>query len=145
MTEEQKKMATLAGGVEVEVEYRAPHPSPLPPGGEGVRKESVLVRELAVKEYPKLLPALNDEERQVEIFCDKPEGWAATLKAASHEAVMQAGEALNLAPFFGWYERRIKMQRKLQPEEMDRLLAEARKVFQEALRNGSLKLPSNAA
>lgn len=133
MTEEQKANATLAGGTEVEVRYRAGEP------------EKVLVRELPVKDYPRLLAALVSEERQAEIYCGKPEGWADTLTAASHHDVMQAGEALNKGPFFGWFDRRTEKTRRMQPKEMDRLVATAQKEIEEALRNGSLKLPSNAA
>jgi hypothetical protein len=107
MNEAQKENATLAGGVEMEVMLR------------NGAKETVVVRELPVREFPKLGEAITDEEKQVEIYCDKPAGWAATLRAKSHHAIMQTGDELNKEAFFGWYVRKVdlaKQERKVMPE-----------------------------
>jgi hypothetical protein len=137
MTEEQIKTAMLAGGVEIEASFVK--------NAEGTETEKVFVRELAVEEYPKLLAALNDERRQVEIFCDKPEGWAKRLRPRSHNEIMQAGEALNKDPFFDWFARRMERARKMTPREIEAFEKKATEMVAEALRNGSLKLPSVAA
>lgn len=142
MTEEQINNAVLAGGVEVEVQYRA---------GERRAEDSValpgkvFVRELAVKEYPNLLAALDDEERQVEIFTGQPAGWGKMLRPASLNEIMQAGEALNKEPFFGWHARRVDRLRVLKPAELKAIEKKALAMMEEAWRNGSPKLPTPAA
>jgi hypothetical protein len=99
-TESNSNAAALAGGVEgVEVEVTL----------KSAAKETVLVRELPFSAYPKLGDAIMDEERQVEIYCDKPAGWAAQLKPKSHNAVMTAGDELNKDAFFGWLSRKVNL------------------------------------
>lgn len=128
MTEAEKANAALSGGVEIEVLLK-----------DGTR-EKVLVREIAIEEYPALLKALNDEQRQVEIFCGRPEGWAARLRPRSHHLAMVTGEELNKEPFFGWCARRIETQRILAPGKVEAIVEEAfKKAMSEASRTGSRK------
>lgn len=129
MSEENKNpnpSATLAGGVDLAVTLKSG------------ATETVKVIEIAVEDYPALFAAINDEQRQVEIFCAKPAGWAKTLTPKSHNAVMERGEELNKEPFFGWCARRIDKGMRLAPAAARDLVNTA---MREALQNGSLKSP----
>ena len=88
--------------------------------------ETVRVRQLAVRQLPQMLGALEDEARLVELYCDKPPGWADTLARASHEALIAAGERINGDIFARWVERRRKNQERLprqNPEEQAAVLS----------------------
>jgi hypothetical protein len=78
-----------------------------------------------------------------EIYCDRPAGWAATLTGQSLNAVMEAGEALNKDPFFGWFLRKQDQVRRLAPGKIEELVKTA---LAEAARspNGSPESPSRA-
>ena len=58
--------------------------------------ETVRVRELPIRDMPTYLMVSNDEAQSVELFCDRPKGWASRLTRASHEALVTEGERLNL-------------------------------------------------
>jgi hypothetical protein len=134
--------AVLMGGIEVAVVYRS-----VERGSAAGLVERVLVRELAVKEYPRMLAALNDETVQVEVFCGRPRGWGETLTAKSHDEVMRAGEALNKEPFFGWCARRTESIRRMAPGKMEEMIASALKKAKEGAEvspNGSPRSPLNA-
>ena len=68
--------ATLFGGTDLKATLRS---------GE---KETVKVRELPIKDIQRYMSVFEDEARTVELFCDKPEGWADTLSRGSFEAVI---------------------------------------------------------
>lgn len=130
MSDENKNPnATLAGGIETVVILR-----------DG-STEKVLVRELAVEDYPKLFVNLGSELRQVEIYCDKPEGWGKTLKPISHNEVMKVAEQINKESFFGWSLRQLEKGAKLMPGAMDGAI---RTAIASHLPNGSPTSPSAA-
>ncbi len=56
-----------------------------------------------------------DENRLVELFCDKPEGWSDTLTVESFEKVVTEGEKLNADFFSRWVQRRLTRQEKVMP------------------------------
>jgi hypothetical protein len=68
---------TIFGGVELEVHLVA--------GG----TEKVFVRQIPVRLMPQMLAALDDENRLVELFCDRPEGWSDN----DHGGVVRKGGA----------------------------------------------------
>ena len=91
------------GGQELEVALTA--------GG----TEKVFLRQLPVRLMPQMLAALEDENRLVELFCDKPEGWSDALTVESFEKVVTEGETLNADFFSRWVQRRLSRQEKVMP------------------------------
>ena len=74
--------------------------------------EEVFLRQLPVRLYPKLRDLASDESAQLELYCDRPSGWADTLTPESHEALLAAAEDLNSDFFQRWVERqRTKQER----------------------------------
>jgi hypothetical protein len=100
MSDEQKvreELVTIAGGVELEVTYQN--------NGE---KETVKVRQIPVSKIQNFIMALANEAEAIELYCDKPKGWADTLSIESASAIADKGQELNL-PFFGaWFRRQAK-------------------------------------
>jgi hypothetical protein len=99
---EPNKTVALFGGEPIEVTLR-----------DGVIEKDVFVRTLRVVDFPRVFSALDDEEKLAEIFCGKPEGWAATLSPASHEAIIEKGNELNSDFFCRWAQRRVAQRAKL--------------------------------
>lgn len=77
--------------------------------------DTVFVRQLAIEDYPKLLQAQDDECKMIELYCDRPIGWAKTLSPDSHEKLVEEGERLNSDFFLRWVQRRISRQERLLP------------------------------
>lgn len=96
-------MTTLMGGTEMTVEKL-----------DGTT-ETVKVRQLPVRLLQSYLLKLDDEAAAIELFCDKPEGWADTLTIASCAAIVTKGEELNSESFFAWLQRRVARQERLVP------------------------------
>jgi hypothetical protein len=99
---------TLLGGIEVVVSLRGKDrkaPS---------TTETVFLRQLSVEEYPKLLAVQGEEPRIIELYCDKPEGWANGLTPASYKELVTQGDRIN-DDFFQYVERRLARQEKLMP------------------------------
>jgi hypothetical protein len=97
------KTETLFGGLEIEVT--------LVSGG----TEKAFIRQIPIRQMPQMLAALEDENRLVELFCDKPEGWSDTLTVESFEKVVTEGEKLNADFFSRWVQRRLTRQEKVMP------------------------------
>ena len=110
---------TLFGGAELEVVY-----------ADG-QTEKVFIRQIPVRLMPQMLAALEDENRLVELFCDRPEGWSDSLKPESFEKVVLQGEALNADFFSRWVQRRLTRQEKVMPGITERIA-----------RNAGLPLPT---
>jgi hypothetical protein len=89
------ELITIAGGVELEVTHL-----------DGTN-ETVKVRQIPISKVQQLLFALGvaNEADCLELYCDKPKGWADTLIGASVNAVADKGQEINL-PFFGAWSRR---------------------------------------
>jgi hypothetical protein len=98
---EPNKTVALFGGEPIDVTLR-----------DGTT-EQVFVHTLRVVEFPRVFNALDDEEKLAEIFCAKPDGWAATLSPKSHEAVIEKGNELNSDFFCRWAQRRVVQRAKL--------------------------------
>ena len=107
------KTETLFGGAELEVALTA--------GG----KEKAFIRQLPVRLMPQMLASLEDENRLVELFCDKPEGWSDTLDPESFEKVVTEGERLNADFFSRWVQRRLTRQERVMPGITEKLARSA--------------------
>lgn len=84
--------------------------------------ETVFVRVLPVRDFPRLLGSLEDEPAMAEVFCDQPSGWAGQLNLESLEAVVLKGEKLNEDFFSRWAQRRLARQERIMPGITDRLV-----------------------
>ena len=112
---------TLLGGVEIEVNLVA--------GG----TEKVFVRQIPVRLMRQMLAYLEDENRLIELFCDRPKGWSDSITVESFEKVVQEGERLNTDFFVRWFQRRLTRQEKVMPGITEKLA-----------RNAGLNLPTGS-
>jgi len=96
-------MKTILGGHEIEVTF-----------ADG-SKETVKVRQLPVKLMSKYAIAIGDDSAAIELYCDKPPGWADTLSGDSYNAVADMGLDLNSDFFRAWFQRRMKIAESLKP------------------------------
>ena len=120
MNDQEKAAAMVAGGQQIEVDYK------------NGKRETVLVRELPIKEFPKMLHLLDDEAALIELYCERPAGWSEQLTRASHAAIVEAGAELNEADFFAWSARRTARVQRLNPEKYA-------EVFQTAIKEAQSK------
>ena len=74
---------------------------------------SVFVRMLPVKSYPDYIRVMEDEERAVDLFADKP-GLSDTLPPSSIGMIMEEGERVN-SDFFPWFVRRLRRMERVDP------------------------------
>lgn len=83
--------------------------------------ERVYVRQLPVKDYPRLqqLIAQGDECRLVEFYCGKPDGWAETLRPDTHTQIIEAAEELNRDFFSRWEARQRARQQAMQQQALE--------------------------
>lgn len=105
--EEEKKdteLVTIAGGVELVVTYQNNGAS-----------ETVKVRQLPVSKIQQFILTMADEAQSIELYCDKPKGWADTLTVESANAVADKGQELNLPFFAAWFRRQMKWRESQQP------------------------------
>lgn len=130
-------LTALAGGRTITVKFN-----------DGRSSESVLVRQLPVRDYEAYLTLLNDEAGQVALLCNKPIEWVESLTMESFTEAIQIGDELNADFFAGWYRRRMERAQKVNPgsrQEIQRLLDNvAEKMVGEILKNSLPNLPSTA-
>jgi hypothetical protein len=69
--------------------------------------ENVRVRQLPVNLLPEMLTVFQNEPALVELYCERPAGWAATLSRDSYEAVVEKGQAENGSFFARWLARHL--------------------------------------
>jgi hypothetical protein len=104
MVNEQDKTAqefiTIAGGVDLEVAFQ----------NNGDR-EVVKVRQVPISKIPEFLLAMGNEARAIELYCDKPSGWADTLTVESANAVADTGQEINLPFLNAWWRRQAKWRK----------------------------------
>jgi hypothetical protein len=101
---EPTQTETLFGGTKVSVQFKGK-----------TDNEEVFVRQLEVDAYPKLLDISMDEFKQIELYCDKPAGWAKTLTPKSHNEIMETAERLNSDFFSPWAARQLKRLERIRP------------------------------
>jgi hypothetical protein len=94
---EHEELITVTGGVELEVAYQN--------NGE---KEIVKVRQIPVSKIGNFIMALANEAEAIELYCDKPKGWADTLSIESASAIADKGQEINLPFFVAWFRRQAK-------------------------------------
>lgn len=109
----------LVGGVEVDIEYLDGRP------------ERVKVRYLPMRQMARYLEVFQDEEATVELFCDKPKGWASTLCPDSYTAIADRGQELNLPLFRNWYRRLTARSEAINPGFLAKAQSEALKKLAE--------------
>lgn len=92
-----EELVTIAGGVDMEVDY-----------SNNGSKETIRVMQIPISKISAFLTAWGDEGALIELYCDKPKGWADTLALQSASAIADKGQELNL-PFLGaWLKRQAK-------------------------------------
>jgi hypothetical protein len=103
-TDEAKKAAdeliTIAGGVELEIAYQ-----------NNGSKETVKVRQIPISKIQDFLMAMGNEAQTIELYCDKPKGWADTLSLESANMVLDKGQEINLDFFERWWKRQAKWRK----------------------------------
>lgn len=109
MDSNENKNATLFGGVDLTVALQN--------GG----TETVKVRQLTIRFYQKLLEKIDDEAAQLELYCDKPQGWADTLTPASFKEAIAKADEINADFFIPWVKRRLARQELAMPGFAEKL------------------------
>ncbi|RME73424.1 MAG: hypothetical protein D6781_00410 [Verrucomicrobia bacterium] len=84
--------------------------------------EVVHVRLLPVRLLGKYQQLAVDEAASVELFCDRPQGWADTLAEESFIEILSVGEELNLDPLSRYLARQTARMQKLNPGYEEKLL-----------------------
>jgi len=97
------ELITVAGGVELEVKFQSDN------GTE--RFEMVKVRQIPISKIPTFLLAMGDEAATIELYCDKPKGWADTLSVESANEIADKGQELNLPFLNAWWRRQAKWRK----------------------------------
>lgn len=83
---------------------------------------TVFVRQLKVGDFPRLLNLLDDECRSLELYCDKPKGWADTLTMSQHECLLATAERINADFFWPWVKRRVERAERVRPGLTEQLI-----------------------
>jgi len=106
-------MATVLGALELEV----------------VRldgsTERVSVKQMPIKDYPRILELVDDELGLAALYCGKDKAWAEGLTPASYEAVIENADKLNADFFSRWVARRLGRMERIKPGITERLMASA--------------------
>ena len=98
---QEQELITIAGGIELEVSYRNN-------GSASEARETVKVRQIPISKIQSFVFALSNEAEAIELYCDKPKGWADTLSNESASAIADKGQELNLPFFAAWFRRQMK-------------------------------------
>lgn len=123
----------VVGGAEIEIELL-----------DGTR-ETVLVREIRPRHMEKYLRCFDDEAKSIELFCDKPEGWADTITTASHDTLIEKGQQINVPLFDRWFRRRKERLEILSPGLLEGLKESARKAMEVVSNSTSSSAASSSA
>lgn len=102
--------------------------------------EAVFVKQLPIRKLPDYLAKQDDEAGLIELACEKPAGWVDNLTVESHEALIEAVEAMNNVPFFAWLRRKVRRAERLAPGST----GEQGKAMLLALPDGSRNAQSDA-
>jgi hypothetical protein len=98
---QEQELITITGGVQMEVTYQS--------NGNGeVKKENVKVRQIPISRIQDFIFAMGNEAALIEVYCDRPKGWADTLTMESASAIADKGQELNVPFFAAWFRRQLK-------------------------------------
>ena len=103
-TQPPTPLATVLGGIHLQARFR-----------DG-KTETVLVRELPVRELPSYARALDDEAKSVELLLGKPEGWADWLTNESFLEILTKADELNVPFLAAFLKRKIERARRATPD-----------------------------
>jgi hypothetical protein len=84
--------------------------------------ETVFVRQLAIKEFPKFLQVQDDELEMIDFACGKTKGFAETLSPESHEALIAQIEKVNGDFFSRWLARRRTRVERIVPDAFEKAI-----------------------
>ena len=103
------ELITIAGGVGIEV------------AKQDGSKETVKVRQIPISKFQQFAFAISwgNTSDAIELYCDKPKGWADTLAVASAVAVMEKGREINLPFFKAWSADQAKWKAGLMTEALE--------------------------
>ncbi len=68
-----------------------------------------------MKDLQRFWSLLNEEEKSVELVCDRPEGWCANLEPTSYQTAADKAQQINLPFFRPWVRRQIRWQEAASP------------------------------
>jgi len=95
------ELVTIAGGVDLEVHFSK----------NGNTSETVKVRQIPISKLQEFLFSMGDESRLIELYCDRPKGWADTLAIESANEIADKGQELNLPFLQAWWRRQAKWRK----------------------------------
>jgi hypothetical protein len=95
--EQTDEVVTVAGGVEMEVHFQNNGTS-----------ELVKVRQIPISKVQDFLMTMGNEAHSIEIYCEKPKGWADTLTLESATAIADLGQKLNRPFLRAWWRRQAR-------------------------------------
>lgn len=101
---QQQELITIAGGVEMEVSYQN--------NGD---KETVKVRQIPISKIQTFIIGSGDVSATIEMYCDKPKGWADTLTVESAIAIGDKGQELNRPFVKAWFRWQTGWRESQQP------------------------------
>lgn len=109
-----KTMTAVFGGERIPVEYMV-EAGNLPEGADAAQwlESPVQVRALPIRALQRYLEISGDDAAVVELYCDKPEGWADCLTVESVEAILEKGNELNFPAIQRLRERRADQAKSL--------------------------------
>lgn len=67
--------------------------------------EEIMIRQVAIRNFPKLLEALADEPGLIKLYTGKDDAWVDSLQPEAFELIIQEGEKLNADFFQRWFNR----------------------------------------
>jgi len=100
MDKATEELITVAGGIDLTVNFQ---------NGNG--SEVVKVRQIPISKLQEYLNGLGDDAKTIELYCDKPKGWADTLTIQSANAIADKGQEINLPFLDAWWRRQAKWRR----------------------------------
>ena len=128
---QQQELITIAGGVEMEVAYQN--------NGD---KEKVKVRQIPISKYSQYIMVMHDTALVIELYCDKPKGWADSLTLESAIDVAEKGQELNRPFFERWFRIQMKWRESQQPTTGDTEENKLAAVSQSASASSPLPSPT---
>jgi hypothetical protein len=143
----EDELVTITGGIEIEITHLpavAGRDGPVGEADSFPHKETVKVRQIPISKIQQFALALGNEAELIELYCDKPKGWADTLTVESASAVADKGQEINLPLFAAWFRRQAKWRESQTPgaiAELEKKLTEL--IVASRLPNSAQPSPTN--